>query len=35
VRVGACQACISGNALLGSVVDCDAFDNAVIDTSCP
>lgn len=35
VRVGACQACIWGNALLGSIVDCDAFDNTVIDTSCP
>ena len=35
IRVGACQACIWGNAMLGSSVDCDAFDNAAADTTCP
>jgi len=34
-RVGACHACIWGNATFGSSVDCDAFDNGASDTSCP
>jgi hypothetical protein len=33
--VGACQACLWGNAVFGPGVDCDLQDNALTDASCP